>query len=167
MSGAEMMTSLCREVRNYFVRTESDKISGSFSVREGGIALSADAAGASQDDFRIADGQFFRIVGSLYNDGVWQNSEAMMTNLREEEFTGQVWLMAPPKDFLDLAVEIAAWIERFGDAALSPYASESFGGYSYTLRGTSRRNESARDNEDASWQTAFKRRLAAYRRITV
>ena len=167
MSGAEMMTSLCREVRNYFVRSDSDKISGVFSVREGGIALSADAAGASQDDFRIADGQFFRIVGSLYNDGVWQNSEAMMTNLREEEFTGQVWLMAPPKDFLDLAEEIAVWIARFGDAALSPYASESFGGYSYTLRGTSRRNESARDNEDASWQTAFRRRLAAYRRIMV
>ena len=167
MSGAEMMTSLCREVRNYFVRSDSDKISGVFSVREGGIALSSDAAGASQDDFRIADGQFFRIVGSLYNDGVWQNSEAMMTNLREEEFTGQVWLMAPPKDFLDLAEEIAVWIERFGDAALSPYASESFGGYSYTLRGTSRRNESARDNEDASWQTAFRRRLAAYRRIMV
>ena len=167
MSGAEMMTSLCREVRNYFVRSDSDKISGVFSVREGGIALSSDAAGASQDDFRIADGQFFRIVGSLYNDGVWQNSEAMMQNLREEEFTGQVWLMAPPKDFLDLAEEIAVWIERFGDAALSPYASESFGGYSYTLRGTSRRNESARDNEDASWQTAFRRRLAAYRRIMV
>ena len=167
MSGAEMMTSLCREVRNYFVRSESDKVSGSFSVREGGIALSSPAEWVYAEDFRIADGQYFRIVGSLYNDGVWQNSAEFMKNLREEEFTGQVWLMAPPRDFIDLAGEIAAWIERFGDAALSPYASESFGGYSYTLRGTSRRNESARDNEDASWQTAFKRRLAAYRRIMV
>lgn len=156
-----MMTSLCREVRNYFVRSDSDRISGRFSV-SGGIVTRLD-----QDGFAPADGQYFRIVGSLYNDGVWQNGSQFSDGMTDEVFDGQVWLMAPPKDFTDLADEIEQWIERFGDAALSPYAAESFGGYSYTLRGTSRRNESARDHEDASWQTAFKRQLSAYRRIRV
>ena len=156
-----MMTSLCREVRNYFVRSEGDKISGRFTV-SGGAVTCTDRA-----DFAVAGGQYYRIVGSLYNDGVWQNGAESSSGMSDEIFTGQVWLMAPPRDFCDLADEIEKWIERFGDAALSPYASESFGGYSYTLRGTSRRNESARDNEDASWQTAVKRQLSAYRRIRV
>jgi len=161
MSTPGMMTSLCREVRNYFVRSDSDRISGRFSVSGGTVAC------LDQDGFSPADGQYFRIVGSLYNDGVWQNGSEYSDGMTDEVFDGQVWLMAPPKDFTDLADEIEQWIERFGDAALSPYAAESFGGYSYTLRGTSRRNESARDNEDASWQTAFKRQLSAYRRIRV
>lgn len=163
MTGSEMMTCLCREVRNYFVRSDADRISGRFSVREGTIALSSPQG----DGFEISDGRYFRIVGSVYNDGVWQMSSELVQKLADEEFEGQIWLMAPPRDFTDLADEIAAWIDRFGDAAFSPYASESFGGYSYTLRGTSRRNESARDNEDAGWQTAFRRQLAAYRRIAV
>ena len=165
MTGAEMMTSLCREVRNYFIRSDSDRISGTFAVREGVLTLSS--AAGSAEDFAVADGQYFRIVGSLYNDGVWQKSDEFPKKLRDEEFTGQVWLMAPPRDFSDLADEIAVWIDKYGDAALSPYASESFGGYSYTLRGTSRRNETARDSEDGSWQTAFRRRLAPYRRMLV
>jgi len=166
MTGAEMMTSLCREVRNYFIRADSDKISGTFSVSEGALALSSSDAVVS-GDFSLADGQYYRIVGSLYNDGVWQMSDTFPKKLRDEQFTGQIWLMAPPRDFCDLADEVAQWIDKYGDAALSPYASESFGGYSYTLRGTSRRNESARDSEDGSWQTAFKRRLSPYRRMLV
>ena len=163
MVGAEIMTSLCREVRNYFVRSVDDKVSGTFSVVGGEISLSSPIG----RNFQIKDGQYFRIVGSLFNDGVWIYSSESMSALRDEEFDGQIWLMAPPKDFVELADEIAVWIEKYNDAVLSPYASESFGDYSYTLRGTSRRNESARDGEDASWQTAFKRRLDAYRRICV
>lgn len=50
----------------------------------------------------------------------------------DESFTGYIWALAIPKAIFSLADEISAWLEKYGEAAASPYTSESFGGYSYS-----------------------------------
>ena len=50
----------------------------------------------------------------------------------DERFEGAVWALAVPPAVIALAGEITEWQEKNGEAVLSPYTSESFGGYSYT-----------------------------------
>ena len=77
----------------------------------------------------LQNGQYFRICGSIFNDGVHKYGEA---DLQDETFYGTVWALAIPKSVVELAAEIEAWQKKNGDAVVSPYQSESFGGYSYT-----------------------------------
>lgn len=87
----------------------------------------------------IPDGAWIRIVGSVFNDGCWQYPAA---NLTDETFTGAVWLMHVPPDFVALLDDINAWEAANADAVASaaaevlagPYSSESFAGYTYTKK---------------------------------
>jgi hypothetical protein len=63
-----------------------------------------------------------------------------------------------------LASDIEAWQAKYGSAenpAMSPFTSESFGGYSYSKGGGS----DASGKGQNTWQGAFKARLNAYRRM--
>lgn len=107
----------------------------------------------------IQPNQYFRIIGSVFNDGVYKYTDELVLN--DEIFVGSVWLMAIPKEVVDLASEISAWIEKNSDAITSPYQSESFGGYSYT-------KASAGSNSNSSgptWQSIFASRLNMWRKI--
>lgn len=118
-----ILDELCRETRNYFVR---DEVSGTFAV-VGGVLLPP--AGLP-----LTAGQYYRISGSVFGDGVHRYPDA---NLTDEVFTGTVASMALPTAFLALAAEIAAyraaWDRLAAEGKWTGYASESFGGYSYTL----------------------------------
>ena len=135
------LAELCAEVRNYF---ETDKRFGDFTISGGTFAPS---------DF-IQDGQYFRIVGSTFNDGVYRYPA---TRLTDETFTGAVWAMSLPPDFIALSAEIEEYNNSDAGKA-SPYTSESFGGYSYTK---------ATDSNGApiGWQKAFASRLNLWRKI--
>lgn len=138
------LTELCRELKNWF---DKDRIFDTFTI-EGGV-LTIPAA---------KDGQYFRIVGSVFNDGVYQYP---VNNLTDETFKGAVWLMAVPKDVLDKVNEITAWETANAGAINSPYTSESFGGYSYS-------KSSGGDGSgasSASWQGHFASWLNKYRKI--
>ena len=74
----------------------------------------------------LVNGQYFRIIGSLFNDGVYQYP----AELTDETFDGSVWALAIPKALLSTVDEITAWTAKNGDSG--PYTSESFGGYSYS-----------------------------------
>ena len=53
--------------------------------------------------------------------------------LDDEEFTGAVWALGIPKAVIQLADDIDAWrakYESVNSQAMSPFQSESFGGYS-------------------------------------
>lgn len=136
-----ILSELCAECRNWF-SGPADRRHGLYRI-EGGELINCPAQ----------EGQFFRIVGSIFNDGVHCHPAADLT---DEVFEGTVWLMRVPHDFLGLAAEIEAYQTAGG--SVGPYTSESFGGYSY---------ERATDAHGApmSWQTAFRGRLNAWRKL--
>lgn len=109
---------MCAECKNFFSE-EKDRHKGTFIVKDGAFAPL---------DF-LQEGQYFRVVGSTFNDGIYQYPDA---NLTDETFTGEIWAMRVPPAFIELSERIDAWTAQHGDAIKSPYLSESFGGYSYT-----------------------------------
>lgn len=152
------LDDLCRELNNWFDEDPKDgsrrRYFGDFVITDGTIGLSS---------LGIKDGQYFRIVGSDLNDGVYQYPAEGLT---DEIFNGAVWLMAVPPSVISLLADISAWDEQYGGAtsqASSPFQSESFGGYSYSKAGNN--GSSTNENGDAgSWQWAFNNRLNSYRR---
>lgn len=146
-----MLTEVCAEIKNYFCKKE-DRIIGDFSIVGGNIVPSVD----------LAENQYFRIVGSVFNDGVHKNGDQLTD---ETEFHGAVWKMRIPQDVIDLADEITEWQTKNADAIASPYASESFGGYSYTK--ASGYGNSDKVGSDWRNQASFSARLNPYRRIRV
>ena len=103
------------------------------------------------------DGQYFRIVGSVFNDGLHQYP---CTNLVDECFTGEVYSLAIPSAVIELAERIEEWESANGQAARTPYASESFGGYSYALK-----SQTSGAETSTSWQGAFANELRAWRKL--
>lgn len=139
-----MLEDILRHLNNWFL---VDIHEGTFTVENGGIALPF-----------LRTNQYFRIVGSIFNDGLHQYPA---TDLTDEEFTGTVWALAIPKPLLALAHEIEVWQEKNGDIVASPYTSESFGGYSYTKASGGKADTSA----VTGWQDAFRIRLNAWRKL--
>lgn len=143
----KMLTEICEYCHNYFWRTKHH-------VK---ITISD---GTFDADF-LQEGQYFRIIGSIFNDGVHQYPA---TNLKDETFEGSIWSMAVPQAVIDLSSDIEAWLEQYGSVdseAMSPFASESFGNYSYS-KGTTSSDGSSNPN---SWQSAFASRLNNYRKL--
>lgn len=144
-----MLTELCAELRNYFLRDrEADIHYGEYTISGGSIDLPF-----------LLEGQYFRIVGSVLNDGVYQYPASDLT---DEEFSGAVWAMAVPPAVIALSEEIEAWNTANADALASPYTSESFGGYSYTKASGSSASGGA-----YSWKDQFASRLSKWRRLSV
>jgi hypothetical protein len=105
----------------------------------------------------LQKGQYFRICGSVFNDGLHKYGDSG-DQLQDETFIGAVWALSVPKAVVDLAVEIEAWQAKNGEAAQSPFSSESFGGYSYTKATDSTTGRSV------TWETAFRSRLNPWRK---
>ena len=139
-----MLEQVLMNIRRWFP-VEGGIHSGTFTIEDGGITLPF-----------LADGQYFRICGSVFNDGLHRYPA---TDLVDEEFSGAIWELAIPPAVVDLADEIGAWQEKNGEASASPYQSESFGGYSY-----SKATDSASGGA-VTWQSVFKRQLSAWRKI--
>lgn len=144
-----MLTQICNEIKNYF-SVEDDRFIGDFEIIDNKITPS----------ISIQDGQYYRIVGSVFNDGVHKYGDETDVLKDESEFHGAVWLMRVPQDVIDLAKEIAEWQEKNADVLASPYTSESFGGYSYTKASGGNGTGGA-----YSWKDAFASRLNRYRKI--
>jgi hypothetical protein len=75
---------------------------------------------------------------------------------QNETFTGTVYPLKVPPDFVLLATEITAW--RTNARESSPYVSENFPHYSYSkARGA--------NGEAITWQQQFAGRLTPYKRM--
>lgn len=139
-----MLEQVLMNIRRWFP-VEGGVHSGTFTIKDGGITLPF-----------LADGQYFRICGSVFNDGLHQYN---VLDLVDETFTGTIWALAIPKAVIELADEIQKWQEKNGEASVSPYQSESFGGYSYS------KATDAETGGAVTWQSAFKQQLSAWRKI--
>ena len=138
-----MLTEICAELRNWFVVPDGVHIQ-TYTISGGSITPS---------EF-LQDGQYFRIIGSVFNDGIYQYPAADLT---DEVFHGAVWAMAVPPSLIALSAEIEEYNKSDAGKA-SPFTSESFGGYAYTK---------ATDANGApiSWQKAFASRLNKWRKL--
>lgn len=141
-----MLTELCQELRNWF---ERDRYFGTFTITGGEIAL---------PDGSVQSGQYFRIVGSVFNDGVHQYPA---TELTDEVFKGAIWAMAVPPAVIALSERISEWQDKYGESVSSPYTAESFGGYSYSKAGAGQGSASA----VPAWQSIFADDLNRWRKI--
>lgn len=139
-----MLEQVLRHLNNWFLVEIHE---GTFTVENGSITL----------PFLLTN-QYFRIVGSVFNDGLHKYPA---TDLTDETFAGTVWALAVPKAVVALAEDIATWEEKNGEAVLSPYTSESFGGYSYTKASGGK----ADTNAVTGWQDAFRGRLNDWRKL--
>ena len=145
-----MLSEICAEIKNHFTY-EEDRHVGDWTIKDGVVTPSL--------DFPT---EYIRIVGSRLNDGVHKVSEMQ---LKDETFHGGIWIMSPPNDFLALVAEIESWQGKYGSVAsenMSPFTSESFGGYSYSKASGS---SAAGGSSVPTWQGQYASRLKIYRRI--
>ena len=133
---AATVGEMCASLRNYFAL---EPISGEFTIKDSDITVPG-----------LVRGQYFRIDGSVFNDGVHRYGEISMNG--DETFNGTITPMAVPPAFEAVAAEIEEWKQKNAEVINSPYQSESFGGYSYT-------------KGSASWQGVFAKRLNRWRKI--
>lgn len=143
-----MLTDLCQELRNWF---EREKRFGVFEIEGGQLT----------DGSFLQEGQYFRIIGSVFNDGVHQWPD---DDLVDESFDGAIWAMAVPPAVVALSDKVDKWQAKYGTAeAMTPYQSESFDGYSYSKGGGSNANRGG--STLPTWQSMFSSELAKWRKI--
>ncbi len=143
-----MLEQVLDFIHNYF---EKEIYTGKFKIESGSL---------TGIDF-IRQNQYYKIKGSIFNDGVHQfgNPEDALV---DEEFDGIIWTMAVPSAVIALADDIKNYMDEYADKLNSPYQSESFGGYSYSkASGTD-----SHGNDLTSWQSKFSSRLNHWRKIS-
>lgn len=143
---ARVLEQILWHIHNWFERD---------SIQVTGCTVSGGRLPAS-----IPDGAWYRIEGSLMNDGLHRHPDA---GLYDETFDGTITICAIPNAVLDLAEEVGEWMSRYDAAskeALSrPYQSESFGGYTYSLR------SDLTGGGSSGWQDVFSDRLNDWRKV--
>ena len=141
-----MLENVLLHLKNWFL-VPNGVYEGTFTVKNNALELPF-----------LQNGQYYRICGSVFNDGLHKYAEPADL-LHDETFTGTVWALAVPEAVIELAKEITEWETKNGDASKSPFTSESFGGYSY-----SKATDTA-TGAQATWETVFRARLNKYRKI--
>ena len=136
----DTVAAVMRHVKNYF---ERGCIEGEITIR--GSAVSP-----------VLPSPWVYISGSLYHDGAYmlQGDNILCGDLPSETFTGKVWQLHPPDDFIALCESIDAFCKQNPAGALT---SERLNEYSYT-RATGKHGV-------LTWQEAFADQLNAYRHM--
>lgn len=165
-----MLQQVLEEINNFFVPISAE-------LREYTIAnnMISPAFGAEEGDR-------FLICGSRRNDGVYTWHENVIgtddderippetqggqetikaAGLRDETFAGTIRVCSVPPALLALSGEIKLWAEKYSDQTSAPFASESFNGYSYTLKTGSNGNGGT---GPLTWRDQFGKQLGWYRR---
>lgn len=114
----------------------------------------------------IPQGAFYRVEGSLLNDGLHVMGDKD-DEFEDESFDGRITLCAIPKALIALTDEIDAWQKKNGDIMEGPYTSESFGGYTYKVKTSSDFgfSQSGGSSTLSGWRLVFRDRLNPWRRM--
>lgn len=148
-----MLTEVCGYLNNYF---DVKRYFGFIEIRGGAVYCDG-------NQIPIAAGQYFALFRKNFVLGVYKYGE---DTLIDKEFDGAVWMMDLPQAFMSLVDEIAAWQSKYGgidSAAMSPFNSESFGGYSYTKSSSTDNNKKG----VMTWQDTYRSRLAQYKKVSL
>lgn len=160
-----MLTEICEHLHNFF-----DKATDPYSGMESGLTVCyGEYADRNEDDFTISTGgvisplpstliagQYIRIVGSKFNDGIYLLSGTLAnTTLVNETFHGVIYGLSIPRDLVALDTEITAWVAA-NPASL--FTSESFGGWSGT-------RATGSGGAPLTWERVYAARLNRWRKI--
>lgn len=148
-----VLNEICGYIHNYFVVKPNGVHRDTFNISDGVLDV----------DF-LKYGQYFRIKDSIFNDGVYTYPAS---DLKDEEFVGEVWAMAVPPDVIELATEIANWETKYNSIDspnMSPFTSESFNNYSYS-KGSRNSGGGTSSVTPTTWQDVFGYRLRRYKRL--
>ena len=131
------VSDVMRHVRNHFVHSA---LSGTWA-HSGGQLTPAD---------QLTPGRWIAIVSDDVSGGVFQLDEkGGIPDFGELTFTGTVYLLDPPADFIRLCGDISCWAAANPDPAVS---AEKLGEYSVSRHAV-------------TWESAFAPALAPYRRM--
>lgn len=158
-----MLADVCAYIHNYFLKKENGRVvyyQRTYTISGGMLSI----------DF-MKEGQRFLLAGSDLNDGVYtyhangimNDDENDSAYLQDEVFCGTICPMAVPKELIDICGEISEWNEKYADKVNGPYQSESFNGYSYTLKTGAGSGDSS---SSPSWQSTFGSRLKQWRKVS-
>ena len=152
---AGVLEQVLNHIHNWFVYDEI------------GVSRCAVEGGSLPASVSIPEGAWYRIQGSLFNDGLHQHPA---DDLTDETFDGTVTVCAIPRVLLGIVDEITDYIDAMNesDAAVrgAKFQSESFGGYTYSLKGDSRANSASGGGSGLSgWQAAFRTDLNPWRKM--
>ena len=121
------VSDVMRHVRNHFVR---DSRTGTWKHVSGTLTPSA----------YFSPGMWIAIVGAGDFCGVYQlDEQGGIPDLGDVSWTGEIYRLNPPADFIRLCGDISCWAAANPDPAIQ---SEKLGQYSVT-------------REACSWETAF------------
>ena len=151
-----MLQQVMEAINNYFVPISAKLVT--YTIADGKIS----------PDFGAEEGDRFLICGSRRNDGVYTWHAAGIKNdddnsaagLRDETFAGTIRVCSVPPALLALSGEISEWVETNKATLSSPLQSESFNGYSYSLKSGGGTNGG---NKPYSWQDQFRSQLDEWR----
>ena len=137
------VSDVMRHVRNHLI---SSACRGTFRQQNGVLTL---ADGLPQPGY-FAPEMWVAIVSKDGPQGVFQLTEqAGLADTADTTFTGTVYVLNPPADFIRLCGDIACWAQANPDPAVS---SEKLGEYSINRRAV-------------TWESAFALALNPYRRM--
>ena len=151
-----MLQEVLDYIHNYFVPMGAELVTYTIS------------GGMISPLFGAEDGDRFLICGSRRNDGVFtwhadgiknddDNKEA---GLRDETFAGTIRVMSVPPALVALSGEINQWVAANSAALTNPMQSESFNGYSYTLK----TGGAAGGSGPLTWRDIYGKQLERWRR---
>ena len=164
-----MLQEIMEYLNNYFVPISAEKVTYTIS------------GGAISPSFGAEDGDRFLICGSRRNDGVYtwhadvigndddeklppstQGGEETIkaAGLRDETFAGTIRVCSVPPALLTLSGEISQWVVTTSSQLSSPMQSESFNGYSYTLKSGGGNGGSG----PLTWRDQFRSQLERWRK---
>lgn len=129
------VSDVMRRVNNFFPAAHTE---GAWQLRKGMLLPSLHSPG----DWIAIEGDGPRGVYQLDEHGA-------MGGVPDCEWTGQIWLLRPPEDFLRLCGDIARWQEAHPDPTL---LSERFGEYS-------------RSQTSCAWEQVFSSALRPWQRM--
>lgn len=135
------VSDVMRHVRNHFIKSAC---TGTFRQQGGVLTLAEGTA-----DY-FTPGMWIAIVSSDGPQGVFQlDEQSGLAETADMTFSGTVYVLDPPADFIRLCGDIACWAAANPDPAVS---TEKLGEYSVNRRAV-------------TWETAFALALMPYRRM--
>ena len=152
-----MLQEIMEYIHNYFVPISADEVK--YTISDCVISPS----------FGAEDGDRFLICGSRRNDGVYtyhanyiaNDDDTEAAGLRDETFAGTIRVCSVPPALLALSEEISQWVETFSGQLSSPMQSETFNGYSYTLKSG---NGGSGGSGPLTWRDQYGKQLERWRR---